>query len=37
MNISTAGIQLENKIIGRGSQGTCRQDELIRGKPQVAK
>jgi hypothetical protein len=24
---------LENKITGRESQGACRQDELIGGKP----
>jgi hypothetical protein len=24
---------LENKITGRESQGACRQDELISGKP----
>jgi hypothetical protein len=24
---------LENKIIGRESQGVCRQDKLIGGKP----
>jgi hypothetical protein len=33
----TASIQLENKITGRESQGTCRQDELIGGKPPVVK
>jgi hypothetical protein len=30
-------VQLQNKIIGRGSQGVCRQDELIGGKPPVVK
>jgi hypothetical protein len=25
------------KISGRGTQGACRQDELIGGKPSVAK
>jgi hypothetical protein len=33
----TASVQLENKIIGRESQGACREDELISGKPQVMK
>jgi hypothetical protein len=33
----TASVQLENKITGRGSQGACRQDELIGGKPPVVK
>jgi hypothetical protein len=28
---------LENKITGRESQGVCRQDELIGGKPPVIK
>jgi hypothetical protein len=28
---------LENKITGRDSQGACRQDELIGGKPSVVK
>jgi hypothetical protein len=31
----TASIQLK-KIIGRESEGACRQDELIGGKPPVA-
>jgi hypothetical protein len=31
----TASVQLENKITGRESQGACRQDELIGGKPPV--
>jgi hypothetical protein len=31
----TASVQLENKNSGRGSQGACRQDELIDGKPPV--
>jgi hypothetical protein len=33
----TASVQLENEITGRGSQGACRQDELIGGKPPVVK
>jgi hypothetical protein len=33
----TSGVQLENKITGRGSQGDCRLDELIGGKPPVVK
>jgi hypothetical protein len=33
----TASVQLENKITGRDSQGACRQDELIDGKPPVVK
>jgi hypothetical protein len=33
----TAGVQLEHKNSGRGSQGVCRQDELIGGKPPVVK
>jgi hypothetical protein len=32
----TAMVQLE-KIGGRHSQGACRQDELIAGKPPVVK
>jgi hypothetical protein len=35
--IVTASVQLENKITGRESQGACRQDELIGGKPPVVK
>jgi hypothetical protein len=31
----TASVQLENKNSGRGSQGACREDELIGGKPPV--
>jgi hypothetical protein len=31
----TASVQLENKITGRESQGVCRRDELIGGKPPV--
>jgi hypothetical protein len=31
-----ANIQLKN-IIGRESQGACRQDELIGGKPPIIK
>jgi hypothetical protein len=30
-------VQLDNKITGRQSQGACRQDELIGGKPPVVK
>jgi hypothetical protein len=37
MRTITASVQLENKITGRKSQGACRQDELIGGKPQVVK
>jgi hypothetical protein len=37
MRIITGGVQLENKNSGRGSQGACRQDELIGGKPPVVK
>jgi hypothetical protein len=33
----TASVLLENKIIGRESQGDCRQDKLIGGKPSVVK
>jgi hypothetical protein len=33
----TARVQLENKITGRESQGACRQDELIGGKPPILK
>jgi hypothetical protein len=32
----TASFQLK-KITGRESQGACRQDELIGGKPPVVK
>jgi hypothetical protein len=35
MRTITASVQLENKITGRESQGACRQDELIGGKPPV--
>jgi hypothetical protein len=36
--IITASVQLENKSIGRESQGACAQnDELIGGKPLVVK
>jgi hypothetical protein len=31
----TGSVQLENKITGRESEGTCRQDELIGGNPPV--
>jgi hypothetical protein len=37
MRTITASVQLENKITGRESQGDCRQDELISGKPPVVK
>jgi hypothetical protein len=30
-------VQLENKNSGGGSEGACRQDELIGGKPPVVK
>jgi hypothetical protein len=33
----TASVQQENKIIGCESQGACRQDELMGGKPPVVK
>jgi hypothetical protein len=33
----TASVQLENKNTGRESQGVCRQDELIGGKPPFIK
>jgi hypothetical protein len=33
----TASVQLENKIIGRESQGAWRQDELFTGKQPVVK
>jgi hypothetical protein len=33
----TASVQLENKITGRDSQGACRQDEPIGGKPPFLK
>jgi hypothetical protein len=36
MRIMTANIQL-GKMCGRESQGACRQDELIGGKPSVIK
>jgi hypothetical protein len=32
-----ASVQLENKIICPESQGVCRQEELIFGKPPVVK
>jgi hypothetical protein len=32
-----ASIQLEKKMAGRESQGACRQNELIGGKPPVIK
>jgi hypothetical protein len=37
MRTTTDNVQLGNKITGRESQGTCSQDELISGKPQVVK
>jgi hypothetical protein len=33
----TESVKLENKITGRDSQGACRQDEMIGGKPSGAK
>jgi hypothetical protein len=33
----SASVQLENKISGGGSQGACRQGELIDSKPPVVK
>jgi hypothetical protein len=33
----TANVQLGKKITGHESQGACRQDELIGGKPPVVK
>jgi hypothetical protein len=33
----TSNVQLENKNTGREFQETCRQDELIVGKPPVVK
>jgi hypothetical protein len=33
----TTSVQLEKEIVGRESQGACRQDELIGGKPPVVK
>jgi hypothetical protein len=33
----TASVQLENKNFCRGTQGACRQDEMIGGKPTVVK
>jgi hypothetical protein len=35
--ILTASVHLEIKIAVRESQGACRQDELIGGKPPVVK
>jgi hypothetical protein len=32
-----ASIQFEKKIAGRESQGACRQEEVIGGKPPVVK
>jgi hypothetical protein len=37
IRIITASVQLENKINVRESQGACRQDEMIGGKPPVVK
>jgi hypothetical protein len=33
----TTSVQLETKMSGRESQGACRQDEVIGGKPPVIK
>jgi hypothetical protein len=33
----TARVPLKKKITGRDSQGACRKDELIGGKPQIVK
>jgi hypothetical protein len=33
----TASVHLEKKNTGGESQGACRQDELIGGKPPVVK
>jgi hypothetical protein len=33
----TSSVLLENRFSGRVSQGACRQDELIGGKPPVGK
>jgi hypothetical protein len=33
----TASVQLVSKATGRGSQGACRQDELIGGKLPVVR
>jgi hypothetical protein len=33
----TASIQLKENNTGRESQGACRQDELMGGKPPVMK
>jgi hypothetical protein len=35
MRTITASVQLEKKISGRDSEGACRQDEQIGGKPPV--
>jgi hypothetical protein len=32
-----ASVQLGEKIVGRESQGACRQDEMIGGKPPIVK
>jgi hypothetical protein len=37
MRTIDANVNLEKKNTGRGSQGACRQDELIGGKPPVVK
>jgi hypothetical protein len=37
MRTTTASVQLKNKITGRDTQGACRQNEMIIGKPPVAK
>jgi hypothetical protein len=33
----TASAQLKKKIAGRETQGACRQEKLIGGKPPVVK
>jgi hypothetical protein len=37
MRTITVNVQLENKIIGRESQGAYRQDKVNGGKPPVVK
>jgi hypothetical protein len=37
MKTITATAELENKITSRESEGACRQDELIGGKPPIIK
>jgi hypothetical protein len=36
-SLSTASVQLENKITGRESQGACPPEELVGGKLPVVK